>query len=65
MIKVKLTYNTGYSTVIEMSEYTFNYYVKDRNKLTCCDRHSIDYEYNGVGVSFNGLIKMEKVNDNE
>lgn len=63
MSKVKLTYNTGYSTVVEMSEYTFNYYMKERHRLTYRNNHSIDYEYNGVGISFNGLVRMEEVKD--
>ena len=65
-VNVKLTWNTGYSKIVKMQEYTYNYYVKNRNFITNKDHHCIDWcsDDNKVAVSFKDLICMEIIEEN-
>lgn len=64
-INVKLTWNTGYSKIVKMSEYTYNYYARNRNFITNNGYHCIDWSSDDgkIAVSFKDLICMEIVDE--
>lgn len=64
-VNVKLTWNTGYSKIVKMQEYTYNYYAKERNFITYKGNHCIDWTSDDgkVAVSFKDLIAMEIVEE--
>lgn len=61
-INVRITYNTGFVLETKMSEYTFNFYAKDRQpwynpKCPTTDANIGDTEF----ISLYGAIKLEKI----
>jgi hypothetical protein len=61
IIKVRITYNTGFVLETNMSEYTFDYYAKYRNPLYNPKYPSIDVNVEDTEyVSLYGAVKLER-----
>ena len=61
IIKVRITYNTGFVLETNMSEYTFNFYTRDRHDWYNPKYPTIDAELNGTEfVSLYGAVKLER-----
>lgn len=61
LIRVKITYNTGFVLETYMSEYTFDYYTKERQvmynpKYPTVDVNVEDKEF----VSLYGAVKLKR-----
>ena len=61
IIKVRITYNTGFVLETNMSEYTFDYYTNNRNVLYNPEYPSVDFNIDGNEfVSLYGAVKLER-----
>ena len=61
IIKVRITYNTGFVLETNMSEYTFDYYTNNRNVLYNPAYPTVNANIgNTEFVSLYGAVKLEK-----